>query len=767
MKKLLVVQSTGINPENDIVDFVPKHLQSYYEEMIKCINRIVMAAGEEEHCDPHCVSITDVGGTYAIPKNYFGIHTVQNATYANQVHVSPNHKCYLRPGTQGIVSDGTIANINSSGMSQWASHTETTIFDMCINDIISYLLKGMVVRKYIPAVLTDPLYKLFKVITTYMQDSTFELEGIWCGQKENYNLNKSANGWGMSVYIQVANCESSVISKISSILKGFALPFNVYFTSSNMDVVLGTLSNVVVPWAFGFARVNDTPTLIFSKHLNQKSCNHKISVSTNTPAYIGLNIPSNVQLLVKSGDNFEFETYSYDKSNIPVSIDVNKKNYLLSTYGMRELRDIGVLVMENHDVCNGCQKGHSYIIRIDNVSSDMDIVVRGAAIPTVFNSDFKLNVDGVYPRVDVIDVPSCDYIAISLRFGFAGQTHLFKKDKVKTYCLPMMSYDDEIISDSYLCADAEITETPMGFGENSFYVMTFKIPRHMVYAKHALIRTVFDLGAFYTSGPNAIQFVSNNFAIQWEICLDGLSSMISSVFENVGVVGSEWIPTVPKIIATNQVLLSKVDEYPHFTLLNDGVSSYTLTNNESFVGDIPVGIPENSIYSVVQKFTVDGYQHMVSLESPLRFAVLSIPVGLFIPNADKYQIGDEVTLSKLMIQSNVLVGFNLDCRAVGTFTEHPTTDNTVAWVTYMEVRRPFIDGYIDIPVVFVDNDTIVINIPEYDFKVSIDVTIDSHQNIDTGESGSEEESTDENTDNSSSPTIGGSTETVIEEEGEL
>ena len=47
MRKLLVVQSTGINVENDIVDFVPRHLQSYFEESVKCLNRIVTAAGTE------------------------------------------------------------------------------------------------------------------------------------------------------------------------------------------------------------------------------------------------------------------------------------------------------------------------------------------------------------------------------------------------------------------------------------------------------------------------------------------------------------------------------------------------------------------------------------------------------------------------------------------------------------------------------------------------------------------------------------------------
>lgn len=758
MRHLLEVRrGNNIPIENDISTLIPD-VKTYYEQTISSWKKMLQLEQSSMCvCDPYFAGSSMCQNNRPnnkVPVNNmpypssFGTFADTFGGYANQIHADLNHKCYPYDTAYNYDSgnkptiDSTIPQ--NDGSMEWFKNMSESLFNNCTNVIINSLIRALFVKGYERHQNMDALYKVFKVILSAMEKHPNLIQGIYSVDSLN------ARCWNTSIVIQIADVTSLIASVLRNALGELNVPLSLK-VGSKSEVAKLLSSGGIVNWAFGTVVENETPVFVFSKYRMQESNQYKVCVTTSNN--LRINIPSGVTMVMDAGSKLTLDVYPQN-GYIPSSITIGEMKYMLSTYGLYQLSEKGITIMENELSSSVCTNSPTkyYTIVIDSISEHMNIHI-DEMIVSYLSDAFAIRIDPV-PKLEPVYV-NClnDIVTGKILFQFAGNTQLFRNDRVKTYAVPMLSYNDPELSVENSCF-SEIKQASLGFGEDTYYELSFSAPWSVVYDGSLLIRVVFDEGAISSSRLNDSRIImgalNEKFAVQFE--LDINSNLVRSTYCNRLVPTTSWVPTIPSEVIMHALSLSNADVYPYFTISpNDAVErGYLLTKTHSFDGNIPMGIPESSIYSIVQRYYGSGYdcKQCVSVDTSLvdttsfYFATIAVPIGFVLPNRHKYQLGDTVNIPRLIVHSSVLGAFNIDCRTMGYYNPYPITDGKsgclVDGVMYIDATRPYLNGYVDIPVAFSGEDTIVIDLPDFDLTFTISVQLpeqepDDNDNPDVGD----------------------------------
>ena len=766
MRHLLEVRRGNNMPvEHDISTLIP-NMKDYYEQTISSWEE--MSQLEQSStcpCEP-LVGVTHRQRpkppvSYPISQEIFGANE-HSVSYPGSIHVDLNHKCYPYGG--GVAGDRIGSSSASSFGPNWFESMSRNLYNDCTNNILGSLVKALVIKHYEKTKNEKSLFDVFKIVVECMNQFPNLIQGIFSVDSVK------RIGWTTTIFVQVSDVTSFATHELKGAFSNLRAPFSIRIGSKkDMDQILMTMDSFsiaerpVVNWSFRTNVIDDVPIFTFQKYRMQESNQYKVCVSTSN--HLMTNIPEDVNLLVNAGSKLSFNVYVRGVRFIPVSISVGGTQYLLSTYGLcKLLNEKGISVQEielsttNRD---GAKKGVN--ITVQHVSEDLEIQINEAMmdyLPDVF-SILVPSAEGTLtsgPKLEPVYVNLAeDTVSGKLLFQFKGTTQLHRGDKVKVYAVPMGSYDELELSEENLCT-ASITQASFGFGEDTYYELTFSAPMNVTYDDELLLRVVFDEGTIFGNRlyntTSVMEVLNESFAVQFD--LDISANVVCSVYSNQLVPASSWTPIIPGAVLNNQVTLSKADAYPYFELISNNNRSCLLTQNALFEGNIPTGIPENSIYSVIQRYypVVCTCKSVLSVqptsddsnaesgtetEESFYFATIALPIGLVLPNRRNYQLGDMVIIPKLLVQSSIFAAFNIDCRTVG-LTKVPAKypeESDEYFVTYLDASRPYLNGYIDIPVVFSNKDTIVISIPDFGVDFVVNVDIPEQEGGNEGESGNE------------------------------
>lgn len=719
MKGFLRLRSLSIPKERDICDLVPtKEFENYLDSLALSIQRI------DDEMDFSCNPYSAVDSLPSV--------TPEDLKYAENMHISPNHACYDKPGSTHK------HNMNGTCTVTSFDNQVTSVINQTITLLVDAMCaKGHITNKF----LYNDVMGLFITLSKYWYCNFPGLQGILCvkvpSSKRNYRykllvvvddahrVNPSiisdidSCGWKCSSISFVTNDEVAKLMKDYKCQMGF---------DSDTDVD-------ILEWGFGFVVEYDHPTLIFSHYKTESQDTATVEVFTSN--HLDTNIATDIKMIVHKNKAFEFIVYNTSEKFAFSGLVVNNHTYTLSSYDLAKLcnRGIDMIRLENPNMYT--TNGYTYIIRIKSVVEDMTInAVESRITPYEINKSVFTLKEEIKLVTDVRD--GLDSLLGSIFFEFGGDTKLLRGDIVTAYAVPMSKYNHEV-SDDWDELDSSVIESSRGFGQSPFYQLNFSAPTGLVYDNKLLVRVVFpkcSMGAsIFKSNTYTQEFLTDGFAGQFELDIENNAILsISQVF------GDGYGETFnrPVTVISNMVKLSNVDAYPYFELLRDKEDgTYRLIKNELFDGIVPSGIPESSIYHAVQY-----YHNVIDTDIDdkfVKFVSFAIPLGMFLNDGHKYNIGETVTIPNLLVSSNVNAAFNIDCAGYGLVTgQYGASGNVIDAVSYIKAKRPYLNGYVDIPVLFIsdkdvvsENPIISILIPDYnaEFNITVELWDEEGDNI--------------------------------------
>lgn len=766
--KLLKVKSIGINPGCDIVDLIPRNeLQRNLDSLIGAIDKLDEVAGSDGTvCDPYR---TD---------SYNGCSGDSEIPYANYVHSTPGHKCWLYDQS-GMMT--TAMPINSPGSPDLKNAT----FNQYNEQVLYFTVEALIAKKYFkpntPSERKD-VFSILKILLPYIGrgvEGVFYMTEIQQVRQNHYSPTlKNVVGWNNCMYIQISSSmDASEKLKLTSKLSNCHFSIGAKWgTGEEVQEALyentDRLRTHIVPFMFRCGIDADgSQVLTFAKYRNYDVDQAVIRVTSTTK--IRTNIPSNIEMLVNKGNSFSFEV-SVSKPNSLYNITINDTHYTLNSYGLVALAEIGVSITEKDSTQS---MYNNFSITVGKVTSNMDIHLSDIPIATELISQKLFSVLNSKPEdkpsillsVPALNGPTTEGI---IQFKFAGSVDENLINRAKVYIVPIELYDgtDDVYGDVFTETEHEVSFINVGFNDDKICQVHFSVSDGAI-GHTFLVRVIFPEKSMVCAanfGRNQVapvKYFSPKLTIQFEI--SKATDEIVSISESVKMPYGVWAPSIPLPLLTTRFKLSNVDLYPWYELVDSfegeilttkkaGLpNTYTLIKNEGYAGDIPNLVPESSIYQPMLTYKTMNKDEYVEIPDNAKFAMFSIPIGLFLPYY--YNNGDQITISSMRVNSGIPVKFsNMDCDDAAYFLYNIDNERSEG-VIYNVLRRPYINGYIDIPVLFLDKDVVIIDFVMDNWdgsirKITYRIDVDLPESVTEPDEGFESEGGEESGSGDSSDT---------------
>lgn len=541
------------------------------------------------------------------------------------------------------------------------------------------------------------------------------------------NPNCTPRGWYYKYVIQITNkMYVSQVRKALQVDGHFGLIIDTKEGLENdgvmTDVVFEKNDNIICK--IGCAVFNGSPTLMISASTVTPG---QVSVRFVAPSAVYTDYPKFTDMLVDKTGPFEF-TAATDENNVIRSLAVNDVSYDLTPVGLVMLKENGIDVTSSGYASLGGKKFHVKKLETDTIFKIVPVPV---APSLMMSKLFSLVLDTDDSRVPTIRnfQSRDDMTEFTLQFGFSAHVDIHYGHMVVT-ALPIYEYykspwnnaDIETFPVTY-----KASIVPMGFSTNICTVDV--VVNHPRPVSSFLIRVEFKTGALIGNNSSTLSYVNDNFVTQFEISsADVLTS--SSSAGTIASLSADckyiWVPRIPATILKSSLKLSGDDNNIYYVLVYSEKNIYLLSKSLQYDGDIPTPwTPESSTY-----------KPYTDIPSNAKFAVLSIPIMMM----GEYENGKVINVRGIEIQSKTPVAFNIaESYNIYPIANHNTDsdDNGGYGVSYINVRRLYVNGHIDIPVMFINNDTIKIIVrtdtAEMDFIINVDL-LESEDDTSDGDS---------------------------------
>ena len=771
---LLKVKSVGVSPECDIVSLIPR------DELQRCFDSVCDAMDKLDLM----TESPDKSANYRTDE-YMGHQGNSEIPYANYVHSTPGHKCWLLDQT-AMPGVTVSANRTNEMKKQIANDYNDQILQFVVNALVA---KGYYKIKCRTDI--NQLLSIFRTIEKYIGngvEAIYYLSAIRKDAKRYTTLYETDNaaGWVNMILVQWSK-DMDPVDRTNLVSSLRNTRFNVSVNFGEENEVKETLTKYVDELrshdvAFMFLCDNDEgygKVLVFKKYRNYDIDQAVIRVTTNTK--ISTNIPENIEMLATVGGTFTFVATT-DKLFSLYSMTVNGKCYTLNSRGLIALAELGITIVEKTD----SELYNQFTITISKIKSNMDIHLADAPYGSylIAQNIFSIvNTDEMDKPSIILNAPTSDVdsnIEGILQFKFNGSVDENLIDRANVELIPVYLYDKLEDEDSkFVSTTNEVSFINIGMngdrvcqvhfsGEGVNMGSTFLV--RVTFPEKSIVGSVWGISV---RKPTPVKYFNQKFMIQFEISMT--ASEIVSVSESVKMAINTWTPMIPSPVLTTKFKLSNADVYPWYTLNEEG-GIFTLTKNENYAGDIPNLVPESSIYKpiVTYKSAADN-NDFVEIPENAKFAVFSVPIGLVLPYY--YSNGDQIDIVTMSVNSSVPVKFNnMVCSDSAYFYR---ASDGVEGVIYSNLKRPYLNGYIDVPVLFMDKDVVEINlcVPHTStlinpsnglYNMSCRVIVDLPESVTDTDEGSEEGTGKEpnSGDNSDTPIDGGNTDPITPSEGE-
>lgn len=772
MRRLIrVTKGLQVAEKNDISKYIPDYTGAV-EDSIRLWNTMM----ESSHgCDCRC----DHDGHFAgiiqapIPGNPLeqlhsysgnGIDPDQNfGGYAISVHETPGHKCYPYGHGGGLIGsvDGA-GNVtvkptgtpgNDASFMYYPYYPKTAIvldhvIDTFNHTILHYIVNALLVKRchtdkpVRQMNMEDAFYGVLEKVTSYMSTSTKEeIIGISCVDTQ---FGDDANTVYQNVIlIHLSSLElSPSFRMLCTDLNKAGLVVR-YGTQTEIDTVLKN-KNTIMNWSFGFSCADPKALdLIFSGCRTTEALQHKIKV--HSTCNIGLSCPSNIDMLVDDGESLQISV-SMKKSFMVGAIVVNTSTAPTARIPIMDcakvkLAEFGISLKEDV-ITSGFGDYTVYNMHIDNVTTDMEIIVVESIITEdmgYFSCNAKnTNISFRVPNLTQVEPNTIIPCDIDLQFD--RSVTLANLGGIHACVIPVDMYNLKDIPLAYLTART-VNVIPAGFGLEPVYRITTMINSNLLNKTGTVIvRFVFDDGTLSTK--NTSGYVRNaKCCMQFE-CQLGTATPLSYW---VGILPDDTSTICPTVPSTMSFAKLNPDQASYFHLASNGNGSYSLWNEETTV--VPEGLTNKAIYNV------KTYHGLKSGEK-FYFAQIMIPIaGLYVDHDVDLKTGDFFRGVDVEVSSCVNGDFHMVCEESGlvSTTLNPICDREEFKICYKGLSRPWVDGYIEIPVIFAKKDLVTIFIPAVSKPICIFVDLkipededngdenpDNPENSDTGNTGDKE-----------------------------
>lgn len=770
---LLKVSSFGISPEYDIVNLIPR------DELQHCFDSVCDAMDKLDSM----TKCPDGSVSYRVD-DYNGCQGSSEIPYANYVHSVPGHKCWLVDQSSLDPHAEVHKNHSHDVKANLANDYNDQILQFVVNALIA---KGYFKPKN-PSDVTQML-DIFRAVEKYIGRGVEAIYYLSTARKDikRYTYPSEVDnsaGWVNSVLIQWSlDMSATDKTNLMTSLRNARFNLTINFGSStevNQAVIkyVDELRSHNV--AFMFLCHNDDgygKMLVFNKYRNYANDQAAIRVTTTTK--IMTNIPDNIELLANVGGSFTFDA-SVEKPNSLYSMTVNDKHYTLNSRGLTALAKLGISITERADV----ELYNQVTITINKIKSNMQIHLADAPVasPLIAQRVFSVDTEETNKPSIILSVPTINNVTDIegiLQFRFSGAVDENFIERANVELIPVYLYDKlENEDGKFIPTKNEISFINVGFNDSKICQVHFS-GESVNIGNTFLVRVTFPeksiVGSAFVAGtnnPTPIKYFNPKFIMQFEIRKD--TSEIVSISESLKMPLNTWSPMIPNPVLTTRFKLSNADIYPWYTL-NEEDGVFTLTKNEDYAGEIPNLVPESSIYQPIITYKTINNDDPVEVPENAKFAVFSVPVGLLLPYY--YSNGDQIDIVSMTVISDVPVKFNnMVCYDSAYFRR--SSDGREG-IFYNTLKRPYLNGYIDVPVLFTDKDTVEINVcmthvstitsPSNGLcDMTCTVTIDLPESvIDPDEGSGEEPSENPDTgDGSDTPIDGDITEPDTPSEGE-
>lgn len=685
-----------------------------------------------------------------------GINTEQTfGGYANQVHETPGHKCYPYSLEGANTLYGTLAGNGdvgvSMGQNQFPSRFSNDYLDMLHNQsVVTDYLNRIMIKYIVDAIMrknfysssplddTDKLYDKWTTVFTHLVKwmsadtlPTNDVVGISCA-----DVVFGGDGHGPAVHhkniiLIHTNVTPSVIT-IDSI-SNLASTTHVTTRIGTQDEIEEILNKdtTTLNWSFGISRdSNKFLDFVFSGCRTSEADQYKVTV--NTTPNIMVNAPKNVAMLVDRKDSLRLQITmepKYMLQSVVVSTKMGTR-----VYSVRELysKNPGNILLQ--DLCDNYHL-RGYQLTISEISEAMNI--------SLVESVISDNVDLFKPMMTEVGFSTPDKVGkipFELRFQFLPETLIYlSQSNVDVYVLPIEKYSDQNPEPVWKCFDYKFEKHATGFGGAPVCVIRGRIsPEVFSFSGTVLIRVNFRCGALAIS---TVQQGMVNPDIWWQIeCKMRLENQSAFAEPISSCMGTQVIftPVIPTSIRLAKIAKEQSSYLNLMPVGFVGDRNYALVNIPG--KEVPEGLTNKAIYNVNKIYGVEEGDKYY-------FAQLLIPIHFLDQISATGPDAPLRTFPSVIIHSHVLGEFHL---IDGGHTVTELASAAGYQITYKDLTRPWVEGYIELPVVFAAKDTICIFIPSHDINIGISVDLtfdesdnngeesgDNPENPDTGNTGDE------------------------------
>lgn len=748
MQRLIrVSRGMMVSEKNDISCFVPDYTEAKNYSMTLWSNLMKLGAGCTscvcgcDH-DPYSVLTRQVPAEenplnklHSLSPNHGIDATKPFGGYANAVHETPGHKCYSYgnacTGYTNENGDVTLDKGPTENMvmplpfnpvdTRMRNYIVSTLNDMTISFIVNAL---MAKRYYSEGLVQETtLYRTYmsviNTIASYLTEvPNSSIVGISCADVTYGVASKQVYQNTFLIHVaDDANIDMDpgfrfLCNKLSS------MKINVrYGKQTEIDAVLKHKSTVL-NWSFGVGQTETSVDLVFSGCRAKEADQHKITMMATS--HIGMSVPNNVGMMVDHIGSLEV-TVTMDMDYILSVVSVNAAsrntaiNITLSDGIEGRLEEFGISVYPIPSV-DGMR---CYQILICNIREDMTISLAARRVTSdvgLFDYNRELTtveLPGIAPEMNQM-------IPFTFNLKLGDNVELWNRSKVSLYVIPVDMYSMMDVPTTYR-VPRTISKVSVGFGSSPILSLQGAFSSNLLNkSKSILLRVVFKEGAL---SINALETAYRNAkcCVQAE-CQCGVGTPISCCLNMMDPV--RFKPTVP--VSKSFVKLSE-DQKSYFNLYAHDDGNYVLTVTDGDHVAVPEGLTNQMTYNVEEMYGLaDGEKFY--------FASLLIPIAPLYANASM-EIGGFFNKISLSVTSKVNAKFFMvrdNCVASDTVVEVGGVKETRSKVVYTGLSRPWLDGYIEIPVVFAAKDTIAICIPEVGRSFSISVDLDIPEDTDDG-----------------------------------
>lgn len=742
MRKLIrVSRGLGVTEKNDISQYIPDYTETR-EYSLRLWSNLMKLRDGTSSCACGCSHDGYFAGTTQAPVpgnpleqlhsySSSGIDINQNfGGYANAMHQAPGHKCY--PFTGGSVLTGSVTDMGDVFIENAADSFVAPLQyprDVMMQDnligafnhiVLHYIAHALMVKKchtdkpVRELNMEDMFYSVLEKVTSYVTTcNSEEIIGISCVDTQFGDSPSTLYQNAILIHLSSANLSPNFRTLAQDLDElGVVVRFG---RQEEVDKVLQH-KNTILNWSFGISSTSATTLdLIFAGCRTDEADQHKVTVVTTHN--IGASVPVNVAMLVDNDASLEFvatmptqymlgglviDIPGEAPQTVPVTLDT--VDLLRGKYG------ISLQQLEGSQFVN-CGCGRSYQFKLTNVKTDMRISLFESLVVDDMNY-LSLVEDKsfvMFKNTDGVNVEPNTIVPALVRCQFARRVAIADIHKIAVYAIPVDMYSVPEVSSMYR-VPRSVNMIPMGFGEEPAYQISTTVNSNLFNKTGTvLLRIVVGEGALLINTDGG-QVRNTKYCMQFE-CKLGESRPLTTWIGTLD--PDDFTPVTPSTMSFAKL---STEQQQYFMLLNEDANEYSLVVNGA--AKVPSGLTNMAQYNAREILGLaDGEKYY--------FAQVLLPVASLYDNSS-LDIGDFFKAIDVSVTSHVNGVFYMmyeNCETRKLLSNDPDVREKYC-VRYYNLQRPWVDGYIEIPLVFAEKDSIEITVPAINKTFIIYVYLD-------------------------------------------